>query len=155
MLLYILLLYTPFTFLLFSNIEPLIIIFSAVYFLTIDADLSISIFVCSLEECFCLSISQISTILGEALQYKPEKSAGCINTQSSAELPICICLSHWTVFFVCVLTSYLSSSSSMNPLPSTSRTWKTFLTFSADMAFIPTISKNFLGLNVSATIGKG
>ncbi len=73
---------------------------------------------------------------------------------------VCSLLSRLRLLFMClcafvsVWVPHLSSSSSMKPLPSTSRTWKTFLTFSADMAFIPTISKNFLGSNVSATKGK-
>lgn len=41
--------------------------------LTVNSDLAISIFVCSFEEWFCLSISQISAILGKALQYEPEE----------------------------------------------------------------------------------
>lgn len=45
--------------------------------LTVNADLAISIFVCGFEECFCLSVSQISAFLGKALQYKPENSTGC------------------------------------------------------------------------------
>lgn len=60
----------------------------------------------------------------------------------------------WPPFCVFLCVPHLSSSSSMKPLPSTSRTLKTLLTFSAVMAFNPTISKNFLGSNVSATKGK-
>lgn len=60
----------------------------------------------------------------------------------------------WPPFCVFLCVPHLSSSSSMKPLPSTSRTLKTLLTFSAVMAFNPTISKNFLGSNVSATNGK-
>lgn len=55
---------------------------------------------------------------------------------------------------VAVGLPHLSSSSSMKPLPSTSRTLKTLLTFSAVIAFIPTNSKNFLWSNVSATGAK-
>lgn len=55
---------------------------------------------------------------------------------------------------VCTRVSHLSSSSSMKPLPSTSKTRKTCLTSSADIALIPTSSKNFLGSNVSAAKNK-
>lgn len=133
--------------------------------LTVDADLAVPIFVCGVEECCCLSVSQISALLRKALQYKPEKSPekGHCRTLFMQDID-CI---HYTVFwagrasffvyrsdFVSLCVPHLSSSSSMKPLPSTSRTWKTFLTFSADIAFIPTISKNFLGSNVSPTKGQ-
>lgn len=54
--------------------------------------------------------------------------------------------------FVC--GSHLSSSSSIKPLPSTSRTLKTSLTLSGDMALRPTNSKNFFGSKVSSKLKK-
>lgn len=50
--------------------------------------------------------------------------------------------------------SYFSSSSSMKPLASTSRALKTNFTFSADRAFSPTTSKNFLWSKLSAAVYK-
>ena len=52
---------------------------------------------------------------------------------------------------ICVCLSHLSSSSSMKPLLSASSTVKTFFTSSEDLAFRPTISKNFLWSKESAT----
>lgn len=55
------------------------------------------------------------------------------------------------VFVAFVRQSHLSSSSSMKPLLSASSTVKTFFTSSADLAFRPTMSKNFLWSKESAT----
>lgn len=40
--------------------------------LTINANLAVSVFVCGFEEGFCLTVSQISAVLGKAPQYEPE-----------------------------------------------------------------------------------
>lgn len=122
------------------------------YSRTINPDLSISVFVCSFKKCFCLVISQISTLLGKSFQNIP---VGGSTEESQSHTPqrifrICIASISLSLFWVVWSSSYLSSSSSIKPLPSTSKTRKTFLTSSADMAVIPTRSKNFLGSNVSA-----
>lgn len=49
------------------------IMFLCFFSLTINANLSVSIFVCGFKECFCLIISQISTLLRKALQNIPEE----------------------------------------------------------------------------------
>lgn len=46
--------------------------------LTINADLAVSIFVCSFEECFCLVVSQISALLGKAFQNVPGQKNRCV-----------------------------------------------------------------------------
>lgn len=39
--------------------------------LTVNSDLSVSIFVCSFEECFCLIVCEVSSFLGKALENVP------------------------------------------------------------------------------------
>lgn len=68
-------------------------------------------------------------------------------TQAKRE---CVGESLFRVEQVCLHGSHLSSSSSIKPLPSTSRTLKTSLTLSGDMALRPTSSKNFFGSKVSS-----
>lgn len=100
-----------------------IIVCNVICSLTINADLAVSIFVCGVEECFCLRVSQISAILGKTLQYKPEKSTGCCRERSLSD-----CLNehrtvswtdfvqyavYWTglVSFLCICVSVFLSSS--------------------------------------------
>lgn len=113
---------------------------------TINPDLSISVFVCGFKKRFCLVVSQISTLLGKPFQNIPAGGG----TEESQQHILGIGPDSLSQFWLVGSSSYLSSSSSIKPLPSTSRTRKTFLTSSADMAVIPTRSKNFLGSNVSA-----
>lgn len=125
----------------------------AFYSRTINPNLSISILVCSFEEGFCLVVSQISTLLGKSFQNIPAEREG-VCTEESQSSTCCVSFKSTLFYSVYLRRSYLSSSSSIKPLPSTSKTRKTFLTSSADMAVIPTRSKNFLGLKVSAAKGK-
>lgn len=129
------------------------------YSRTINPNLSVSILVCSFKEGFCLVISQISTLLGKSFQNVPVGGVrglhrGITVGHLTGEYVLCIIAIQIVLLYYAYLRrSYLSSSSSIKPLPSTSKTRKTFLTSSADMAVIPTRSKNFLGLKVSAAKG--
>lgn len=69
---------------------------------TINADLAISIFVCSFEKCFCFIISQISALLRKALQNIPKKNTGCRrDTMQDMDLhTICIAL-FWSSPLLC------------------------------------------------------
>lgn len=109
--------------------------------LTINSDLAVSIFVCSFEERFCLVVREISSFFGKALEDVPAKRER-ERARRGAVVPSGAGRSaYW---------SHLSSSSSIKPLPSTSRTLKTSLTLSGDMALRPTNSKNFFGSKVSS-----
>lgn len=114
--------------------------------LTINSDLAVSIFVCSLEERFRLIVCEISSLLGKALENIPVDHTNRTRVCRGEFVPSGAGLSAYG--------SHFSSSSSIKPLPSTSRTLKTSLTLSGDMALRPTNSKNFFGSKVSSKIKK-
>lgn len=73
------------------------IIFLCFFSLTINTNLSVSIFVCSFKECFCLIISQISTLLRKALQNIPEEKKYILLHRG-------ITLEHVAVYSICCVS---------------------------------------------------
>lgn len=70
------------------SLTPTFLVFVIINFiaflrsLTVNPDLAISVFVCGFEECSCLVVSQISALLGKALQYIPEERTMCCREAS-------------------------------------------------------------------------
>ncbi len=79
------------------------------------------------------------------------RALNVLYTTGSFVFWIYVCASLCVCVYLCVCLPHLSSSSSMKPLLSASSTVKTFFTSSEDLAFRPTISKNFLWSKESAT----
>ncbi len=127
-------------------------------YFTFCSNLSISIFVRSLQECFGLLIAQVSPVCSEMLENKPaqrkQSESNTFQKYCVLTFTLRVSITNLTGYMLSVCSvemmySYLSSSSSMKPLLSASRIWKAFFTSSADFAFSPTISKNLLGSNES------